>query len=328
MRALVTGGAGFIGSNLTNALLAAGHSVCVLDDLSTGYADNVPAEADLIVGDVADESAVARAVAGADVVFHHAAHRAVLRSVEYPLETDRANTHGTLTVLKASLDAGVQRVVYASSSSVYGGAKERPTPESSPVHPRSPYAVTKLAGELYCTVFAELYGLSTVSLRYFNVFGPRQRPDSAYAAVIPLFIDALTTGGSPTVHGDGGQSRAFAYVDDVVAVNMSAAIAPAEYCRGDVYNIGGLREVTLLEMLDILGGILGVEPRPVHVDPRPGDIRHSSADTSAARARLGYEPKVSLEEGLARTVAFFAGHPSASASSAQDEADGVTVGGG
>jgi UDP-glucose 4-epimerase len=307
VRALVTGGAGFIGSNLADALLAAGHSVCVLDDLSTGYADNVPAGADLVVGDVADEAAVAKAVAGAQVVFHHAAHRAVLRSVEYPLETDRANTHGTLTVLKASLDAGVRRVVYASSSSVYGGAKQRPTPESAPVHPRSPYAVTKLAGELYCTVFAELYGLSTVSLRYFNVFGPRQRPDSAYAAVIPLFIDALAHGRSPTVHGDGRQSRAFAYVDDVVAVNMSAAAAPGELCRGNVYNIGGLREVTLLEMLEVLGGILGVEPHPVHVEPRPGDIRHSSADISAARRHLGYEPKVSLAEGLARTVAYFAG---------------------
>jgi UDP-glucose 4-epimerase len=302
----VTGGAGFIGSNLADALLAAGHSVCVLDDLSTGYADNVPAGADLVVGDVADEAAVAKAVAGAEVVFHHAAHRAVLRSVEYPLETDRANTHGTITVLKASLDAGVRRVVYASSSSVYGGARQRPTPESAPVHPRSPYAVTKLAGELYCTVFAELYGLSTVSLRYFNVFGPRQHPDSAYAAVIPLFIDALTHGRSPTVHGDGHQSRAFAFVDDVVAVNLSAAVAPDEWCRGNVYNIGGLREVTLLEMLDVLGSILGVEPRPVHVDPRPGDIRHSSADISTARQHLGYEPKVSLEEGLARTVAYFA----------------------
>lgn len=307
MRALVTGGAGFIGSNLAQTLVAAGHSVCVLDDLSTGYAENVPADADLVVGDVADEAAVARAVAGAEVVFHHAAHRAVLRSVEYPLETDRANTHGTLTVLKASLDAGVRRVVYASSSSVYGGAKQRPTPETAPVHPRSPYAVTKLAGELYCTVFAELYGLSTVSLRYFNVFGPRQRPDSAYAAVIPLFIEALANDRSPTVHGDGLQSRAFAYVDDVVAVNMSAAVAPDDVSQGHVYNIGGLREVSLLEMLDTLGEILGVEPRPEHVDPRPGDIRHSSADVSAARQHLGYEPKVTLEEGLARTVGFFSG---------------------
>ncbi len=311
MRALVTGGAGFIGSNLATALVAAGHSVRVLDDLSSGYADNVPAEADLLVGDVADEAVVARAVAGADVVFHHAAHRAVLRSVEYPLETDRANTHGTLTVLKCSLDAGVRRVVYASSSSVYGGAEQRPTPESAPLRPRSPYAVTKLAGEHYCRVFAELYGLSTVSLRYFNVFGPRQRPDSAYAAVIPLFVDALTDGRPPTVHGDGRQSRAFAYVDDVVDVNLSAAVAPDESCRGQVYNVGGLREVTLLELLDVLGQILGVEPRPVHVEPRPGDIRHSSADTSAAREHLGYAPKVSLEEGLARTVAFFSGHPAA-----------------
>ena len=309
MRALVTGGAGFVGANLVEALIAAGHSARILDDLSTGYAENVPPEAELIVGDVADADAVARAVAGVDVVFHHAAHRAVLRSVEHPLETDRANTHGTLTVLKASLDAGVERVVYASSSSVYGGAVQRPTPETAPLHPRSPYAVTKLAGEHYCTVFAELYGLSTVSLRYFNVFGPRQRPDSAYAAVIPLFIEALMHDESPTVHGDGRQSRAFAYVDDVVAVNLAAAAAPREACSGQAYNIGGLREVSLLDLLATLGRIVGVQPRPVHVEPRPGDIRHSSADISAAREHLGYAPSVSLEDGLARTVAFFSGAP-------------------
>jgi UDP-glucose 4-epimerase len=306
MRTLVTGGAGFIGSNLAERLLAGGAEVRIFDNLSTGFRENVPAGAKLLEGDIRDEAAVRAAVAGVEVVFHHAAHRAVLQSVENPLSTDLANTHGTLLVLKAAQDAGVRRVVAASSSSVYGGAKQLPTPESAPLVPRSPYAVSKLAGEHYCRVWAELFGLETVALRYFNVFGPRQRPDSAYAAVIPLFTHALRSGARPAVHGDGLQSRSFAYVDDVVDANLAAAASPAEACSGKVYNIAGSRSYTLLELLDELGAILGVEVVPEHTAPRAGDVRHSSADLTAAGRDLGWQPKISFPDGLRRTVEWFA----------------------
>jgi UDP-glucose 4-epimerase len=305
MRALVTGGAGFIGSHLVDALAEGGHSVRVLDDLSTGFQSNLHPAAELVPGDVADEDVVQEAIAGVEVVFHQAAHRAVLRSVEHPLATDRANTRGTLTVLKAASDAGVRRVVYASSSSVYGSTSQEPVSETAAPRPRSPYAVTKLAGEDYCRVFTELYGLETVALRYFNVYGPRQRPDSAYAAVIPLFIDALTTEESPVVHGDGKQSRDFTYIDDVVAANLAAADAPAERCSGMAYNVAGGAAYSLLELLDILGGILGVEPAPVYTAPRPGDVRHTRANISAASRDLGHEPKVGFADGLERLVEWF-----------------------
>ena len=305
MKVLVTGGAGFIGSNLADAFLAEGHEVRVLDDLSTGFAENVPDRAELIEGGVADRDIVVKAVDGADLVVHLAAHRAVLRSVEDPLATDEANTHGTLTVLKSAADARVRRVIYASSSSVYGMNPPMPTPETAPARPLSPYGVTKLAGEHYCRVFAELYGVETVSFRYFNVFGPRQRPDSAYAAVIPLFIEALRDGDQPVVHGDGLQSRAFTFIDDVVAANLAAVAAPASACAGQVYNIASDESHTLLDLLDVLGRTLGVTPAPRHVAPRAGDIRNSRADISAARAALGYEPKVGFEDGLRRAVAWF-----------------------
>lgn len=305
MNVLVTGGAGFIGSHLTQALVDAGHPTRLVDDLSSGFHDNVPTSVELVEGDVADPETVAKAVAGVDVVFHLAAHRSVFRSVEHPLTTDTVNVHGTLNLLKAAVDAGVRRVVNASSSSVYGGARRMPTTEEEPLWPRSPYAVTKMAGEHYCRVFSELFGLETVSLRYFNVFGPRQRPDSAYAAVIPLFLEALHTHQRPVVHGDGRQSRAFVYVADAVAANLAAASAPAEHCRGQAYNVAGRRSVDLLELLEILGGIFAVRPRPVHTDPRPGDVRHTSADISAASLHLGFEPAVDMEEGLRRTVEWY-----------------------
>lgn len=305
MKALVTGGAGFIGSNIAHTLQEEGHEVRVLDDLSTGFRENVGDTMELFEGEVSDEDLVRKAVDGVDVVFHQAAHRAVLRSVEQPLATDMANTHGTLTVLKAALDAGVRRVVYASSSSVYGGAEVQPTPETFPTNPRSPYAVTKLAAEHYCRVFTELYGLETVALRYFNVYGPRQRPDSAYAAVIPLFIEALRRGEPAIVHGDGLQSRDFSYIDDVVTVNMRAAVAPAASCAGKVYNVAGGRPYSLLDLLEILGRILDVTPTRVHTEPRSGDVKHSGADISAARSDLGYMPRTGFEEGLHKTVAWF-----------------------
>ena len=307
MRALVTGGAGFIGSNIVDALVARGDDVVILDDISTGFAENLNPKATLVEADIADEEAVRRAVQGCEVVFHQAAHRAVFRSVEHPLATDTANTHGTLTLLVAARDAGVRRVVYASSSSVYGGAEQMPTPESAPLTPRSPYAVTKLTGEHYCRVFSELFGLETVALRYFNVYGPRQRPESMYAAVIPLFIDALRAGTPPEVHGDGTQSRDFTYIDDVVAVNLRAAEAPADACSGKAYNVAGGAQHSLLDLLDILGRILDVKPEPAFTDPRPGDVKHTRADISAAERDLGHVPQVGFEEGLERTVEWFAG---------------------
>jgi UDP-glucose 4-epimerase len=280
--------------------------VRVFDNLSTGFRDNIPGGAELLEGDIRDEAAVRAAVAGVEVVFHQAAHRAVLQSVQDPLATDLANTHGTLLVLKAAQDAGVRRVVAASSSSVYGGAEQLPTPESAPLVPRSPYAVSKLAGETYCRVWSELFGLETVALRYFNVYGPRQRPDSAYAAVIPLFTAALRAGARPTVHGDGKQSRSFAYIDDVVAANIAAAEALAGACSGKAYNIAGSSTHSLLELLDELGAILGVDVDAEHTSPRAGDIRHSSADITAAARDLGWQPTVGFADGLRRTVDWFA----------------------
>jgi UDP-glucose 4-epimerase len=306
MRVLVTGGAGFIGSNLVDALVDRGDDVVVLDDVSTGFRENLNPAAEVVEADIADREAVARAVAGCEVVFHQAAHRAVFRSVEHPIETDRANVGGTLTVLQAAREAGVRRVVSASSSSVYGGAEIVPTPESAPLVPRSPYAVSKLAGEHYCRVFWELFGLETVAMRYFNVYGPRQRPDSQYAAVIPLFIDALRTGRSPEVHGNGGQTRDFTFISDVVEANLRAASAPAERCAGKAYNIAGGKPHSLLDLLAMLSQIIGTTVEPTHTAPRAGDVRHTRADCSAASADLGHDAAVPFDEGLRRTVAWFA----------------------
>ena len=301
----MTGGAGFIGSHLVDDLVEAGHSVRVLDDFFTGSRDNVNQAAELVVASVADEKAVRSAVDSCETVFHIAAHRAVQRSVENPLATDLANVHGTLTVLSAARDAGARRVVCASSSSVYGGAEQLPTPETAPLVPRSPYAVSKMAGEHYCRVYTELFGLETVSLRYFNVYGPRQRPDSPYAAVIPLFIDALRKGKPPIVHGDGRQSRDFTFVADAVRATIAAAAAPAEQCAGGAYNVAPGKTHDLLELLKLLGRLLGVETKPEHTAPRPGDVRKTWADPSAARRDLGFSCEVSFEEGLRRTVRWF-----------------------
>jgi UDP-glucose 4-epimerase len=307
MRALVTGGAGFIGSHVADALLRADHEVVVLDDFTTGYPENVPAGAKVVRGSISDEAAVRQAMAGCELVFHEAALKAVLRSVEHPLPTDHANTHGTLTVLHVAREVGVRRVVHASSSSVYGGASRTPTPESAPLLPRSPYAVSKLAAEHYCRVFTELYGLETVALRYFNVYGPRQRPDATYAAVIPLFGEALLTGRRPVVHGDGHQSRDFTYISDVVAANLAAADAPAEVCAGKAYNIAAGDTWSLLDVLRIFGDLLGVQPDTDFTDPRPGDVRKSQADASAAARDLGFRCEVPLEDGLSRSVEWLRG---------------------
>ena len=307
VRVLVTGGAGFIGSNLVDALVARGDDVVVLDNLATGRADNVPEGVVFVQSSVADEAAVAKAIEGCRVVYHQGALGSVSRSVADPLASDRANVAGTLAVLHAAQRAGVGRVVLASSSSVYGGASRLPTPESVPLQPRSPYAVTKLAGEHYARVFWELHGLETVSLRYFNVYGPRQRPDSEYAAVIPRFVEALLSGADPQVHGDGRQSRDFTFVADAVQANLRAAEAPAAGCAGQAFNVARGEPASLLDLLDILGSELGVTPQPTHGPPRAGDVRASHADISAARTALGYEPEVSLRDGLTRTLAWFRG---------------------
>jgi nucleoside-diphosphate-sugar epimerase len=308
VKVLVTGGAGFIGSNLANQYLADGHEVVILDDLSTGFEEHVPREAHFVRGTITDDDAVAAAVRDVEVVHHHAAARAVLRSVEDPLTTDEVNSAGTLRLLVAARDAGVRRVVIASSSSVYGGTAPLPTPESAPLMPRSPYAVSKLAGEHYARVFSELFGLETVALRYFNVFGPRQRPDSMYAAVIPLFIGALLDGERPTVHGDGSQFRDFTYIDNVLEANRLAASAPADTVSGRAFNIACGERHSILETLELISSLLGVAADPIFTESRAGDVRQSCADISEARAAMGFDVGIGFHEGMAKTVDWFRDH--------------------
>ncbi len=300
---LVTGGAGFIGSHLAEALVARGHEVRVLDNLSTGSRTNLDPVADRIDflhGDVTDLQQVRDAVRGVEVVYHQAALASVPRSVADPLATHRACVDGTLHVLLAARDAKVRRVVYAASSSAYGNSARLPKSEADPTAPLSPYAVAKLAGEQYCAAFSTVYGLETVRLRYFNVFGPRQTPDSPYAAVIPLFIQAMTSGRSPVLHGDGQQSRDFTFVEDVVQANLLAAEAPG--VSGRVYNVACGRRTTLLELVAHLNELLGTCIAPTHTDPRAGDVRHSQADISRAVADLGYKPTTDVRRGLARCL--------------------------
>jgi len=304
---LVTGGAGFIGSHLVERLVALGHRVRVLDDLSEGRKENLASVWDRIEfleGDVRDPALVRRAVRDVEYILHQAALRSVPRSVEDPVTTTEVNVLGTVNLLEAAREAGVRRIVFASSSSVYGEAVELPLRESQPPRPISPYAVSKLAGEHYCRVFTKLYGLETVSLRYFNVFGPRQDPRSEYAAVIARFILAALRGEPLEIHGDGHQSRDFTYVENVVDANLRAAVLPG--LAGEVFNIGCGRRYSVLEVKAHLEQILG-RPLPArHTPPRPGDVRHTQAELSEAERKLGYRPRVSFEEGLRRTVEFFA----------------------
>jgi UDP-glucose 4-epimerase len=304
--ALVTGGAGFIGSHLVASLVAQGSHVRVLDDLSTGLAPNLqsitPAP-ELVHADVADPAAVARCVEGARVVFHLAALASVQKSVESPQETHRVCDLGTLNVLDAARRAGVRRVVYAASSSAYGIPSGDVQTEEEPVAPLSPYAAAKLAGEMYCQAFATTYGLETVRLRFFNIFGPRQRPDSPYSGVIALFVAALSQGRMPTVYGDGLQSRDFTFVSDVVQALHKAATVPG--VSGRVYNIGTGKSVNLLELLAALNRQLGTDVAPHHAPARAGDVRHSRADIGRARRELGYEPAVPFEQGLAETLRWY-----------------------
>lgn len=301
-RALVTGGAGFIGSHLVDVLRERGHDVVVLDDLSTGRPEHLPTDVTLVEGSVADPDAARTAVEGCDVVFHLGALGAVARSVADPLPTDTANVHGTLAVLHAAKEAGASRFVFASSSSVYGGAEQLPTPESAPLVPRSPYAVSKLAGEHYCRVFTELFGFETVAMRFFNVYGPRQRPDSIYAAVVPKFVTAMLAGESPVVHGDGEQSRDFTYVRDVCEAVVAASEAPAERCAGRAFNVAGGHRHSLLDLLGILEELIGHPADATHGPPRPGDVRHSQADVAALARDVGYECRTDFRTGLRATV--------------------------
>jgi UDP-glucose 4-epimerase len=306
-RILVTGGAGFIGSHLVAALVKRGDQVRVLDNFSTGRRENLgenAAKVELIEADLNDAAAVGRAVAGCEVVFHEAALASVPRSVEKPLETHAACASGTLNVLDQARRAGVRRVVYAGSSSAYGN---QPTPrktETDLPSPLSPYAAAKLTGELYCEAFWHSYGLETVSLRYFNVFGPRQDPNGPYAAVIPLFIRAILSGQRPTIFGDGGQTRDFTYVENVVQANLKAAAAPVS-AAGRVFNVGNGQTTSLLDLLKTLNEIMGGKIEPIFAPERAGDVRDSLADISAARQILGYEPKIDLPTGLKPTVEFY-----------------------
>ncbi len=301
---LVTGGAGFIGSGLVGELVARGETVRVLDNFITGKRENLRPFAgriELIEGSVDDPALVEKAMGGVDYVLHQAALPSVQRSVENPVASHASNMTGTLVLLEAARRLGIRRFVYASSSSVYGDSPQLPKVETMPTAPLSPYAIGKLGGELYCRVYHRLHGLETVSLRYFNVFGPGQSPDSLYAAVIPRFIEAMQRGEPPVIYGDGRQSRDFTYIDNVIQANLAACTAGRE-ALGEAFNIALGSRVTLLELLEKMASLRGTEVRPRFEPARPGDVRDSLADIRKARSLLGYRPEISLDEGLGRTL--------------------------
>lgn len=310
-RYLITGGAGFIGSNLAIRLVQAGHAIRVLDNLSTGRLKNLEEflqDIEFIEGDVRDPDAVRKVAAGVDIVFHQAALVSVPQSLENPLNAHEVNTTGTLNVLAAARAAGVRRVVYAASASVYGDDPALPKREQMLPVPLSPYAVSKLAGEYYLSYYCQTYGLEGLSLRYFNVFGPRQDPSSPYAGVIARFILALQREEPPVIYGDGEQSRDFTFVDDAVEANILAANCPN--ARGEVVNVACGRRHTLNDLVCRLQAIMGKSVPPCYTEPRAGDVRHSQADLTCAEAILGYQPRVDLDEGLRRTVEWFEDHHS------------------
>jgi len=305
-RCLVTGGAGFIGSHVVEGLLASGHAVRVLDDLSTGKRENLRAvqgRVELVEGSVLDAAAVRAAVADVAWVFHLAALPSVQRSVEDPLASHEACASATVQVLNAARLGGVRRVVYAASSSAYGDTPGAVRTEDDPLAPLSPYAAAKLAGEHYCRCFTASYGLETVRLRFFNIFGPRQDARSPYSGVIALFLAAMSAGRAPTIHGDGLQSRDFTYVANAVQAVIKAATAPAAV--GKVYNIGSGGSTSVLDLVRHLNQLLGSHLEPVLAPARTGDVRHSQADITRARHDLGYEPTVDFVEGLRHTLAFY-----------------------
>ncbi|HLG13730.1 MAG TPA: SDR family oxidoreductase [Blastocatellia bacterium] len=303
---LVTGGAGFIGSHICERLVRDGHRVRVLDNFASGREENlasIASDVDLIRGDIRDASAVREAMNGVEVVFHEAALGSVPRSVIDPVSTHETNATGTLNVLLAARDAGVRRVVYAASSSAYGDTPTLPKHEGMTPQPLSPYAVAKLVGEHYVSVFHTVYGFEAVSLRYFNIFGPRQDPESQYAAVIPKFVTAMLAGRRPAIYGDGIHSRDFTHVENVVEANLLAA--DAEGVAGRVFNIACGGRYTLLELVGKLNTIIGTTIDPTHEPSKPGDIRDSQASIDAAEHALGYRVTVRFDEGLRRTVASY-----------------------
>jgi nucleoside-diphosphate-sugar epimerase len=306
MTILVTGGAGFIGSHIATRLLQDGKSVRVLDNFANSTRDNLEHiidDIDLIEGDLRNEDDLRRAVEGVDLVYHEGALGSVPRSIADPLTSFDVNATGTLKLLNAARDANVRRVVYASSSSVYGNTPVLPKQEAMKPMPISPYAVSKLAAEQLCVSFYETYGLETVSLRYFNVFGPRQNPWSQYAAVMPKFLNAYTSGQQPTIFGDGEQSRSFTYIDNVVEGNILAGFAPD--AAGKVMNLASDKNYSVNFIAKTMADLLGVDFNPTYEPPRQGDVRDSLADITIARDTLGWEPKVSLEDGIRRTVDAF-----------------------
>jgi UDP-glucose 4-epimerase len=307
---LVTGGAGFIGSSLVRALLARGDTVRVIDNFFSGRRENladVAARVDLVEGDILDPAALAKAVQGVEVVFHQAAIPSVPRSLAQPVASHEANATGTLRVLEAARHAGVRRVVYAASSSAYGETPTLPKIETMAPAPLSPYAAAKLAGEQYCQVYARAFGLETVCLRYFNVFGPRQDPASEYAAVIPRFITGALAGKSLTIYGDGTQSRDFCFIDNTVEANLRAAAAAGASVSGRVFNVACGAATSLNQVVDLISGMVGRRLEVKREPARVGDVKHSLADIGEARQRLGYEGAIAFAEGLRRTFDWYRG---------------------
>jgi UDP-glucose 4-epimerase len=303
-KVLVTGGAGFIGSNLVRALLARGDTVRVLDNFATGRRENLAElldDVEVVEGDLRSYERVHTAVQGVEIVFHQGALGSVPRSVQDPLTSTAVNVEGTLNVLLAARDSDVSRVVAASSSSVYGDGGTFPRVESQPANPISPYAVGKLAAERFCVSFFRVYGIETVTLRYFNVFGPRQDPNSQYAAVVPRFVKAIREGRPITIFGDGTQSRGFTYVENVVAGNLAAATAGVE-AAGTVLNIAADGSETVNTLAETIGKLLGLPVERIQAPIRPGDVEQSSADISRARELIGFEPQIGFEEGLQLTI--------------------------
>jgi UDP-glucose 4-epimerase len=306
MKYLITGGAGFIGSNIAEELVKRGHQVRVLDNFSTGSMENLQEIADkieIIEGDIRYYYAVREAVDGVDFVLHQAALPSVPRSISDPIASNDAGVNGTLNILHAAKDAKVKRVVFASSSSIYGNSPTLPKQEDMTPNPLSPYAVSKLAAEKYCQVFANIYGLHTIALRYFNVFGPRQNPDSQYSAVIPKFIKAMLKGKQPVIYGDGEQSRDFTYIQNTIEVNIRAT--EADCPPGVVMNSAVHQRITLNQLVEKINAYLGTNIQPIYTDPRPGDVKHSFADITRLKEYLDYEPSVLFDEGLARTIEWY-----------------------